>query len=103
HMLSTQLEKAGNLQNAFLYGQGARFVQAVKKKGGWTDVNFRYNFLPRTTAVLLHPGERIGAVTLGPGKPVGELGLIRLLRGQPATAAQSVTAAAGWRGDRTIE
>ena len=51
HAVDSRWRKARNLQNAFLYGQGARYVQALKKKGGWADVNFRYNFLPQTTAV----------------------------------------------------
>jgi uncharacterized iron-regulated protein len=102
-MLSVPLEKSRNLQNAFLYAQGARFVQALKKRGGWSAVDMRYRFPPQTTATILHPDQLIRTVNLGPGKAVGELGLIRLLLSQPATAAVSVKAAAGWRGDRTIE
>ncbi|MFO0930332.1 MAG: ChaN family lipoprotein [Gemmataceae bacterium] len=102
-MLATDLSKARNLQNAFLYGQGAKWVQAVKAKGGWSAVDARYNFPPTATAVILHPGERIARVSLGPGKSIGEYGLIELLRRQPATAGQAVEAAAGWAGDRQIE
>jgi uncharacterized iron-regulated protein len=102
-MLSVPLEKSRNLQNAFLYAQGARFVEALKKRGGWKAVDIRYQFPPQTTATILHPNERVRTVNLGPGKPVGELGLIRLLLCQPATAPVSVAASAGWRGDRTIE
>jgi uncharacterized iron-regulated protein len=102
-MLTMPLEKSRNLQNAFLYAQGARYVQALRKRGGWTAVDFRYGNLPRTTAAILHPDERIIPIKLGPGKPVGELGLIRLLRAHPATGNQAFQAAAGWRGDRTIE
>jgi uncharacterized iron-regulated protein len=101
HMLATTLEKAGNLRNAFLYGLGAKFVQHLKNHGGWERVNERYRFAPTSTAVILHPAERIVPVDLGPGKPVGELGIIRLCRQQPATRALAVQAAAGWRGDRT--
>jgi uncharacterized iron-regulated protein len=103
HMLSGQLDKAKNLQNAFLYGQGARYVQALKQRGGWAAVNFRYRLPPESTAAVLHPGERISPVNLGGGEPVGELGLIRLLRGQPATSALAVQASAGWRGERVVE
>jgi uncharacterized iron-regulated protein len=102
-MLSVPLEKSRNLENAFLYAQGTRYVQELKKRGGWSAVDFRYGNLPRTTAAILHPGERIIPLKLGPGKPVGELGLIRMLLSQPATAPRSVQAAAGWRGDRTIQ
>lgn len=102
-MLATDLSKARNLQNAFLYGQGAKWVQAVRKKGGWEAVNARYNFPPTATAVILHPGERVARVNLGPGKAVGEYGLIELLRSQPATAERAVEAASGWAGDRRLE
>ncbi len=102
-MLSVPLDKSRNLQNAFLYAQGARYVAELKKHGGWVAVNMRYSFPPQTTAAILHADERITALNLGGGKPVGELGLIRLLLGQPATGMLAMQAAAGWRGDRTIE
>ncbi|MFO0876407.1 MAG: ChaN family lipoprotein [Gemmataceae bacterium] len=102
-MLLTDLTKAKNLQNAFLYGQGAKFVQAVKQRGGWKAVNQRYQFTPTSTATILHPDQRISPVRLGPGKRIGEYGLIRLLREQPATQPKAVSAAEGWRGDRLIE
>src|SRR5207248_3200588 len=90
-------------RNAFLYGLGAKYVQALKKRGGWSLVNQRYAFTPTSTATILHPDERIVPINLGPGRPVGELGLISLLRGQPASTPLAVAAAAGWRGDRTVE
>jgi uncharacterized iron-regulated protein len=99
-MLSTSLETAKNLRNAFLYGLGARYVQGLKKRGGWKAVNDRYRFPPTSTAAILHPDERITPVNLGPGRPLGELGIIKLLGAHPATQAQAVQAAAGWRGDR---
>lgn len=102
-MLSVPLDRSKNLQNAFLYAQGARWVQAMKKRGGWKLVNQRYQFPPTTTAVVLHPDERISPVELGPGKRIGEYGIIEMLRGQPATAAGAVQAASGWRGDRVID
>jgi uncharacterized iron-regulated protein len=102
-MLLTDLSKAKNLQNAFLYGAGARFVNEVKKKGGWKAVNQRYQFKPTSTASILHPDERIATINLGPGKRLGEFGLIKLLHGHEATRAKSAMAAAGWRGDRLIE
>jgi uncharacterized iron-regulated protein len=102
-MLSTTLDKARNLRNAFLYGLGAKYVQSLKKRGGWKLVNQRYQFPPTSTAVILHPDERIVPINLGPGKPVGELGIIELLRSQPGSAPLAVPAATGWRGDRTWE
>ncbi|MFO0842595.1 MAG: ChaN family lipoprotein [Gemmataceae bacterium] len=102
-MLLTDLSKAKNLQNAFLYGAGARFVSEVKRRGGWKAVDQRYRFRPTSTAAVLHPGERITAVNLGPGKRLGEFGLVKLLHGHETTRAKSVSAAAGWRGDRLSE
>ncbi len=102
-MLDAPLEKSGNLQNAFLYAQGARYVKALKDKGGWKAVNSAYRFSPQTTAEILHPAERVSTFDMGPGKNVGEFGLIRLMAEHPATKAGSVKAAAGWHGDRTIQ
>jgi uncharacterized iron-regulated protein len=102
HMLKTTLEKSKNLRNAFLYGLGAKYVQALKQRGGWKLVNQRYQFAPTSTAVILHPDERIAPVNLGPGRPVGEFGIIRLFHEQPATRDVAMQAAAGWRGDRTL-
>ena len=101
-MLSVPLEKSKNLQNAFLYAQGARYVEAIEKRGGWAAVDTRYPFPPTSTASILHPDERIAPANLGPGKRVGEFGLIRILSAQPITKEISTQAAAGWRGDRTI-
>jgi uncharacterized iron-regulated protein len=101
-MLDAPLEKARNLQNSFLYSQGARYVRALREKGGWEAVNRRYQFPPSSTAAILHPDERIVPVDLGPGSPRGEYGWIKLLASNPATAPESVRAASGWRGDRFI-
>lgn len=101
-MLDVDLAKAHNLRHAFLYAQGARYVEALKKRGGWKAVDRRYTFAPRSSAEILHP-EGLAVIDLGPGKVRGELELIALLLGQPTTAAEAVQAAAGWRGDRVIE
>jgi uncharacterized iron-regulated protein len=102
-MLDAPLVKARDLQKAFLYAQGARYVQALRKQGGWEAVNRRYRFPPDSTAAVLHPDEAVTAIDIGPGKTVGELGLIALLAGHPGTAPEAVTAASGWRGDRLRE
>jgi uncharacterized iron-regulated protein len=102
-MLEAPLEKARDLDRAFLYAQGTRYVKALQERGGWNEVNMRYRFPPSATASILHPETRVVSIDLGPGAVRGELGLIRLLASSPATAAESVQAAAGWRGDRTIE
>lgn len=101
-MLGTSLDKSKNLRNAFLYGIGAKYVQELKKRGGWKAVDGRYRFPPTSTAVILHPDERITPVNLGPGRPVGELGIIKLFGAHATTQKEAVQAAAGWRGDRTI-
>jgi uncharacterized iron-regulated protein len=101
-MLGTSLEKARNLQNAFLYGQGARYVAALHKRGGWAAVNIRYRFPPGSTAAILHPEERISSINLGPGRTKGEYGLLARLMSNPGTRKGALSVATGWRGDRTM-
>lgn len=101
-MMETSLETARNLQNAFLYAQGARYVRALKERGGWEAVNRAYKFTPDCTADILHPNERISTMNLGPGKNVGEYGIIAMLSELPQTKPLAVQAAAGWRGDRKV-
>jgi uncharacterized iron-regulated protein len=101
-MLDQPLEKARNLRNAFLYAQGARYVKALKERGGWEAVNRAYRFQPHTTATILHP-EGVATFDLGPGKTIGEYGLIAKLKEQPATATDAVACASGWRADRFTE
>jgi uncharacterized iron-regulated protein len=102
-MLDVPLAKAKNTRNAFLYAQGARYVQALHQKGGWKAVESRYKFPPTTTAEILHPDERIGSVNLGPGKSRGELGLAEWLKSQGAEWPDAITAVRGWRGDRQVD
>ncbi|HVS37825.1 MAG TPA: ChaN family lipoprotein, partial [Gemmataceae bacterium] len=101
-MLEAPLEKVKNLRNAFLYAQGARYVKALKERGGWEAVNNAYRFPPESTADVLHP-EGVSTIDLGPGAVVGELGWIQRLMRTPETAPLSVQAASGWIGDRTVE
>jgi uncharacterized iron-regulated protein len=101
-MLDVPLDKAKNLRNAFLYAQGARYVKALKERGGWEAVNARYRFPPEATASILHP-EGVSAIDLGPGPTRGELAIIEMLAGNSATKPLAFAAAAGWRGDRVIE
>lgn len=102
-MLKTDLEKAKNLRFAFLYGQGTRWVKAIKDKGGWKAVDRRYAFPPMSTASILHPGQFIMPVKLGPGTTVGEYGLVEMFLSHPATKAKALKSADGWRGDRAIK
>jgi uncharacterized iron-regulated protein len=101
-MLDVPLSKAKNTRNAFLYGQGARYVQALQQKGGWKAVDSRYKFPPTTTAEILHPGERIGSVNLG-DKGRGEFGLAEWLKGQGTEWPEALASVSGWRGDRSHE
>lgn len=98
-MLEVPLEKAKNLRHAFLYAQGARYVKALKERGGWAAVNAAYRFPPRSTAAILHP-EGVKTISLGPGRVRGQFGLIELLASHPQTAPLAVKSAAGWKGDR---
>jgi uncharacterized iron-regulated protein len=100
-MLDAPLAKAANLQNAFLYAQGARYVKALKDRGGWQAVNAAYLFPPSSTAAILHP-EGVKTIDLGVGKQRGELAIVELLARHPATAKEAFQAAAGWRGDRLV-
>lgn len=102
-MLDAPLGKSKNLHNAFLYGQGARYVKALKDRGGWVLVNRVYAFSPGSTAAILSPGESVSTVDLGPGKKLGALELIERLRDSRATHDEAVQALAGWRGDRQVE
>jgi uncharacterized iron-regulated protein len=101
-MLDAPLDKAKNLRHAFLYAQGARYVKALKERGGWEAVNNAYRFPPQSTAEVLHP-EGVSMIDLGPGQVVGELGWIEKLRQAPDAAPMAVEAASGWIGDRTVE
>lgn len=97
-MLDAPLDKARDIQNSFLYGQGARYVKALKERGGWAAVNRAYQFAPRTTAAVLHP-EGVTTIDLGPGATRGELGILRMFAAHPETAPLAVKAAAGWKAD----
>jgi uncharacterized iron-regulated protein len=101
-MLDTPLEKSRDLQRAFLYAQGARYVKALKEKGGWEAVNARYQFPPQATASILHP-EGVSTFDLGPGKTRGEYALIATLMENKDLAPVAVKAAAGWKGDKFRE
>ncbi len=100
-MLSTSLESAKNVRNAFLYGAGARYVKGLKDKGSWASVNARYKFPPRTTAAILHPG--VSTIDLGPGRSVGVVGMIEMLSEHADARSLMLSATQGWIGDRIVE
>lgn len=101
-MLESPLEKSKNPRNAFLYGQGARYVQALKERGGWNAVNAAYKNPPRTTAAVLSLGSPTATINLGPGATRGAFGIVEALTGHPESAASALTLARAWRGDRAI-
>jgi uncharacterized iron-regulated protein len=101
-MLDAPLAKAKDVRKAFLYAGGARYVKALKDRGGWEAVNKAYRFPPESTADVLHL-EGVSTIDLGPGDVVGELGWIAILAQTPDTVALAMAAASGWRGDRVVE
>ncbi len=100
-MLDLPLTKAKNLERAFLYAEGARYVKALKERGGWEAVNNAYKFPPRNTASILE-GKNVASINLGPGRTLGAWRIVRLLASQPATRDRAVDSAKGWRGDREV-
>jgi uncharacterized iron-regulated protein len=101
-MLDAPIAKAKDVRKAFLYVGGARYVKALKERGGWEAVNKAYRFPPESTADILHP-EGVSTIDLGPGETVGELGWIALLAQIPDTAGLAMAATSGWRGDRVVD
>ena len=99
-MLDTPLEKAKDVQRAFVYAQGARYVKAPE--GAWRleGGQRRYRFPPDATASILHP-EGASTIDLGPGKVRGELAILQMFAANADTAPLAAAAAAGWKGDRT--
>lgn len=97
------------------YLDGAAFVSALYRAGGWAAVNAAYVNLPQSSEHILHPqsyldGDLPQTVTLaafdaGPGweaiaeSELGEFYLREHLRTQ-LSAAAAAGAAAGWGGDR---
>jgi uncharacterized iron-regulated protein len=92
-MLDAPVEGARDPQGAFLYAQGARYVKALKEKGGWAAVNAAYRNPPRATAQVLHP-EGVRTLSVGAGTVRGELEILKLV---------GAKAAAGWIGDAYSE
>lgn len=102
-MLDSPLEKSKNLRNGFLYGQGARYVQALKEKGGWKAVNNAYRFGPGSTAEILFPKEKITTMDLGRGTTAGPLAILSRLVETPQARGAVLALLTGWRGDASIE
>ncbi len=98
------LEDAANPLNAFLNGQGVRYVKALKERGGWDSVNRAYKFPPQNTASIFHL-RSVSSIDLGPGPSRGAFGVFKMLcnTGLAGLHEQAAPAARAWRGDRTIE
>jgi len=101
-ILDAPLVRARSRRRAFIYGAGARYVKALKKRGGWKGVNEKFKSPPSSTAEILHV-DRVKRVNLGAGVTRGELGILDQLAGHPKTAPLAVEAAAGWQGDSLVE
>jgi hypothetical protein len=102
----------------FPYSSGLRFVHALLRTGGYTEVSKAYQRLPNSTREVLHPQEyRAGTFT--PSIPelsqlesathtylpeysdvLGEFGISSLLSGEAPSRAVASEAAMGWIGDR---
>jgi hypothetical protein len=107
------------LQSALIapYVDGFSFVQALRKRGGWSAVDDAWRRLPTTTEQLLHldkydAGEKALPVTEPPlpagggwtrhdADVLGEQGL-RLVLEQWASQKDAAEGAAGWGGDRYV-
>ena len=97
------------------YVDGYRFVQALRKQGGWTAVNEAFRKPPASTEQLLHLDKYAAReppiVVAKPAPPLGdgwtdkdtdvlgEQGL-RMVFEQWGRVAEAAEAAAGWGGDR---
>ncbi|MEO1791709.1 MAG: hypothetical protein AAFR25_05745 [Cyanobacteria bacterium J06629_19] len=46
-------------QNIFLYGEGLRFIQAIRDEGGWAAVDQAFQDPPQSTALILNPARYI--------------------------------------------
>ncbi len=102
----------------FPYAGGADFVQALLRKGGWTQVSQAFTDLPESTEQVLHPEKYFArerpvaiarpdlAALLGSGwqrvtdDVQGEFGY-RLILGEFLDEKQARRAAQGWGGDRS--
>jgi uncharacterized iron-regulated protein len=100
-MLDAPLVRAKSRRRAFIYGAGARYVKALKKRDGWKGVNQKFKSPPSSTAEILHV-KRVKRINLGAGVTRGELGILDQLAGHPKTAPLAVEAAAGWQGDSLV-
>ena len=96
------------------YVDGTRFVNALRREGGWLRVDEAWAHLPVTTEQVLHPDKwrvhepAIPLPTPPPPSPdfvlvmestYGEQA-IRLMLGEWVTARLACAAASGWGGDR---
>jgi len=101
-LLDVSWEKLKDIRIGFVYIQGARYVRALKERGGWEAVNAAYGNPPQWTVGILHP-EGVPVIDLGPGTTRGAFSIVQTLAANPETAPLAVRAAAGWRGDRAVE
>lgn len=106
--------------HAFLYGQGAAFVQHLTRAGGWAQVDAAWKDLPDSTEQILHPEKYLGerdypvdlplAITpalqeagweVRNSDVLGELNL-RILFESAMDEASAWKSSMGWDGDRYL-
>ena len=124
-LVSTRLSADGLVTPSILqsslispYTDGFSFVQNLRRKGGWRQVDAALGHMPETTEQALHvdkffarePAILISDPTLTSLEPgfvpafvdsIGELGLRQMLEEWTARTVAK-TAAAGWGGDRYV-
>jgi hypothetical protein len=100
------------------YVDGMRFVNALRRQGGWAEVDRAWRRIPSTTEQILHvdkwqanePALDVAAPTfaaLGPGFTVadtdtlGELS-VKVTFAEWTTATEAADAASHWGGDRAV-
>ena len=101
-------------EKLFLYGNGLKFIQAVRDEGGWEAIDAVFENPPQSTALILNPeryvaGEREVAtveVPLQPGERLeseterGAYGVQLLIAQAEETRSQLDEFAEHYRGDR---
>ncbi len=106
--------------HAFLYGQGAAFVQHLTRAGEWAQVDAAWEDLPDSTEQILHPEKYLGErdypvelpLTIPPALQeagwkihssdvLGELNL-RILFASAIDETAAWKASMGWDGDRYL-
>ena len=101
-------------EKLFLYGDGLKFIEAVRDEGGWAAVDAVFENLPQSTALILNPERYVAGerevetleVPLQPGEKLvseterGAYGVQLLIAQAEETRSQLNEFAQHYRGDR---